>query len=420
MRMWIGLTTALLVAFVISVFVLLVPPKELTFAAGPQGGAYAAFADRYREILARDDIEVEIIHTNGSGDNARLLASGEADVAILQGGIDVPGGTAEAIGGIFFEPMMFMVRTAENIPKNPAHWRNLRITSGTPGSGTAAAFEDFQQAVGLDPERNFHLGLPYSEAIDALLQGDVHVAAFITTVDSPYLEQAYASPEISLLPLDYVDAISRRLSYATVTTVPSGAISLHPVIPARPLEVLALEARLAIEPDLHPALINRLTLAAKELHTQRDIITERDTFPTVDGTDMDINTVARQLIEVGPSTWNQWLPYWLAAQLNRMLLLILPVLLIFVPLFRILPSLYAYFMGWRVWQHYPQIRDIEDDLERQQDDENLMEMDRELVEMDERISRLRLPAAYRQAAYQARLHIDLVRSRINARRQTGR
>ena len=35
----------------------------------------------------------------------------------------------------------------------------------------------------------------------------------------------------------------------------------------------ALEARLAVRPNLHPALVNRLTMAAIELHAARNIIT---------------------------------------------------------------------------------------------------------------------------------------------------
>ncbi len=71
-----------------------------------------------------------------------------------------------------------------------------------------------------------------------------------------------------------------------------------------------------MRPNLHPALVNRLTMAARELHAARDIITGRNTFPTVTGTDMPVNTVTRRLIMKDPSTWHQWLPDWMAAQVT--------------------------------------------------------------------------------------------------------
>ncbi|MGR3712140.1 MAG: TAXI family TRAP transporter solute-binding subunit [Shimia sp.] len=419
MRWWLGISTIIFALTLGLVLFLLVPPKSLVLAAGPENGAYARVAVQYRDILARDDIALNIRYTNGSVDNVDLLESGEADVALLQGGIPIEKGAAEAIGGLFFEPMLFLVRAQSNVPRNPAHWKNLRITAGKQGSGTAAAFTDLQAAVELDPAANTLLTLAYADAVEALRKDIVDVAVFVTTVDAPYLEQAFNAPDLAFLPLVYIDAISRRLDFATIATVPSGAISLAKVIPAAPQKVLALETRLAMVPDLHPALINRLTMAAKELHASRDIITGRHTFPTVEGTGMEVNSVARQLIQDGPSTWHDLLPYWVAAQVNRLLLLTLPILLIVVPMFRVLPSLYAYFMGWRVWQHYPLIRQIEDELALQQDAASLADMDKQLIEMDDRIAKLGLPAAYRQAAYHARMHIDLVRKRIRDRQNAA-
>ena len=416
MRAWIAIILASVIVVPILILTVLLPPKTVVFAAGPPGGAYAEVAARYRDILARDGITVEILSTDGSVDNVGHLTSGEVDVALLQGGIPVSETLAEAIAGVFYEPMLFVIRKGQPIARNPAFWSGLRISSGAIGSGTRAAFEDFQKAVGLAPSANTLFDLPYGDALAALSAGQIDMAVFVTTVDAPYLARAYTDTTLDFLPLSYVETISRRLEYATVATVPSGAVSLAPVVPSAPQKVLALEARLAVRPNLHPALVNRLTMAAIELHAARNIITGRNTFPTVTGTDMTVNTVARQLIVEGPSTWHQWLPYWMAAQVNRLLLLTLPILFILVPLLRVFPSLYAYFMGWRVWQHYPMIRQIEDQLAQQQDSQALDRMDTQLIEMDRRIAELGLPAAYRPAAYHARMHIDLVRKQIHDRR----
>lgn len=412
MRIWIALTTLIFAISLTLILFLLLPPKTLVLAAGPQGGAYAQIARRYAHILARDGITLERLHTNGSAENAQLLEEGKVDAALLQAGIQISHGTAEAIGGIFYEPMLFLTRKSNSIPSNPILWKGLRIASGREGSGTAAAFVDFQQAVGLDPEDNIRVSLAYADAIEALENGEIDIGVFVTTIDAPYLTRAYASDNIAFLSLTNTDAISRHLEYADVATIPSGAVSLAPVRPSTPQQVLALQARLVISPDLHPAMINRLTMAAKELHAKRDIITSRGAFPTIEGTGMPVNNIARQLIQEGPSAWHNLLPYWMAAQLNRALLLMLPILLFMVPLFRLVPMIYSYFRGWQVWQHYPQIRSIEEELTFQKGTLDLLEMDRQLELVDHKISRLKLPAAYRQAAYDARLHIDLVRKRI--------
>lgn len=132
---------------------------------------------------------------------------------------------------------------------------------------------------------------------------------------------------------------------------------------------------------------------------------------------MPINNIARQLILNGPSMWHDWLPYWLASQVHRLILLMLPILFIVLPAMRALPQLYAYFMRWRVWRHYPEIRLIEDKLAEITENTDLARMDSELVALDDRLSQIRLPAAYRQTAYNARIHIKLVRGRISEMRE---
>ncbi len=412
MRVWILICVCVVLAILTAILIRLHPPGSLSLASGPAGGAYVSVADDYARILARDDIHLDIIETAGSVENARLLEEKIVDAAILQGGIDVPSQYAEAVGAIFFEPVIFLTRRGDAIPRNPAHWKGLRINSGADGSGTAAAFRDFEQAVGLSIDDNTHLSIPYDKAVDALLSDQVDIAVFVAPIDAPYLMSAYDRPGLALLDLEHVEAISRRLEYASVVTVPPGGMSLDPVRPPRPIEFIALEARLAVRPGLHPALVNRLTMAAIELHRSRGIITDPGIFPSIEGTGLHMNNTARQLVLEGPSTWHNWLPYWIAAQINRVLLLFLPFFFIVVPLLRLLPLAYAYLMRWRVWQHYPEIRQIEDDLGSNPSAAELEEMRLHLAELDERLAGLRLPAAYRQGQYDARLHLELVQKRI--------
>jgi ABC-type nitrate/sulfonate/bicarbonate transport system substrate-binding protein len=412
MRKWFLLAFCAAILAVVLIIRGLQPPAKMTMASGPAGGAYARIAAQYQKILAQDGIDLKLVETSGSVENADLISTQQVDTAILQGGIRVADPDVETIGGLFFEPMIFLVRKDSNIPRNPALWHRLRINSGPPGSGTAAAFADFETAVGLQPSVNQHLGLKYSQAVKALVEGQIDIAVFVAPVNAPYLAAAYSDPAVRFLPLEYTEAISRRLEYATTVTMPPGAVSLLPVIPQGPRLLMVLEARLAITPDLHPALVNRLTMAAIELHSARGAITDHGMFPSVEGTGLPVNNASRQLIISGPSIWQDWLPYWMASQVHRLVLLLLPILFIALPALRALPQIYAYAMRWRVWKHYPEIRVIEDRLTNTADQAELAQMDVRLVDLDESLSQIRIPASYKQTAYDARLHIELVRNRI--------
>lgn len=392
----------------------LYPPREMTIAAGPAGGAYHETARSYAAILARNGLRLNILETEGSVENAGLISRGDVDAAFLQGGIPVDRDRVEAIGSIFYEPIIFIIRAGADINPNPAKWQGLRINSGAEGSGTEAALRQFERVVGLSRADNTHLEIPYAEAIDALLAGELDIVVFVAPLDAPYVEETFGNTRLRHLIIDHPDAISRLLSFATLVTVPSGGLLLDPVTPKDDRTMIALEARLAVNADLHPALVDRLTMAAIELHGNRGVLAEVDQFPSVRGTGLLVNNTARLLIQEGPSTWHDWLPYWVAAQINRVFLLFLPFFFIVLPILRALPSTYAYAMRRRVWRHYPEIRRIEDELSRNPELVDVDAMQQKLSELEERLSLMLLPAAYRQVQYDARLHLQLVQLRIAA------
>lgn len=405
---------ALLLGGTVYAFLGLRPPDSMTLAAGPEDGGYYRVAEKYRDILARDGIRVDILTTEGSLDNIDRLASGAADAAILQGGIEARDLPIEAIATIFYEPVVFLMRDTADIPENPALWRGLTINRGQDGSGTYAAFESFRQAVDLPLEANTYTQHGYTDAVHALEEGRLDLAIFVAPFDAPYLLEAYHSPHVDFLQLEYVEAISRRWPYANVAYVPDGAVSLDPVVPDQTRAVLALKTLLTMRSDLHPALVNRLTMAALELHSARGIMNDQGEFPSIVESTFPMNGSARQLIVNGPTIWQEKLPFWIAAQVNRVFVLLLPLLFLLIPLLRALPAAYAYAMNYRVWQHYPAMRAIENELDSEASAEMLDDMAQRLTTLDQQLGQLRLPAPYRQAAYHARLHVDLLQKRIKA------
>ena len=388
----------------------LVPPKSLVFAAGSEGGGYWQIAERYREILARDGIEVTVLATAGSVENAALMSLGAADIALVQGGIPTEPGLI-ALGAVFREPMFVFALKDAAVPQNPGGWNGVRTAIGPPGSGTRAAVETLMSsaelpdgALVLDPRGG-------REAAAALLAGDLDVAVFVAPMSASYLAPLFTSTRVEILELDHIDAISRRLPQSDVTWLPSGALSLDPPLPAVPRHVLSMVATLAAQPDLHPSLIDRLVEAAREIHGARNAITDAGDFPGIEGIALPINAQARDLIENGPSPLHAYLPYWVVAQISRFAILLLPILFLMLPILRILPGLYAWRMRHRVFRHYADISEIEEEAKTAEPARLKVLRDR-LDAIDGEIAGLNLPLPYRQVAYTARLHIDLLREKM--------
>ena len=128
------------------------PPKTIRFAAGSPGGAYHAFAERYQRLLAEEGVEVELVETQGSIDNLRLLDDSEVDVGLVQGGLSTPRDEEKlrSLGGLFPEPFWVFVRKdveAETL----GDLRNLRMAVGGQGAPLAPYLD---WAIFSDPGQN--------------------------------------------------------------------------------------------------------------------------------------------------------------------------------------------------------------------------------------------------------------------------
>lgn len=78
-----------------------------------------------------------------------------------------------------------------------------------------------------------------------------------------------------------------------------------------------------------------------------------------------------------------------------------------------------WFQKRRVWRFYQRIAALEEELGKAQTSTEVEEVAKNIEEVDTALANLNLPLAYRQGAYDARLHIDLIRQEI-ARRRTAK
>lgn len=389
----------------------LAPPKEVRIAVGGQGGGYWTIAEKYAEMLRADGIQAELLETSGSVQNSALLASGQADVALLQGGIPVPT-AAKSLGAIFYEPLLIFVRDGVDVPSNPALWEGLRIARGGQGSGTAAAFEMFAKSGGVNTAKSTLLDDGGRAAADAILLARADLAVFVAPITAPYLQPLFADTSLNLLKLDHLTAITRGMRQTEVLTIPSGGISLNPVRPTGDVPVVGMVAHLVADQEIHPSIVDRLVEAAKKIHNGADAITKSNEFPAANGGGYAFDPYAAKLLREGTSPLQAYLPYWIVAQIDRFAILLVPILIFLLPLFRIIPGVYVWRMRSRVFRYYSDIREIDLGVRQAETAKELGTLLGRLEEIDEVLSHLNLPPPYRDRAYTAHLHIDLIRQKI--------
>src|SRR5262249_21383919 len=102
-------------------FVRPAPPSSITITSGPDGSIFRNTAEKYRSILGRNGITLQILPSKGSLENLQRLndPSFHVDVGFVQGGManDIKVERLVSLGSLFYEPVAVFYRSANPIDR---------------------------------------------------------------------------------------------------------------------------------------------------------------------------------------------------------------------------------------------------------------------------------------------------------------
>ena len=206
------------------------PPRTLIMVTGPEGGAYYEFGKRYRELLARERIDLRLLPTAGSLENLSRLrdSQSKAEVGFLQGGItsEKESPDLESLGTVSYEPLWFFCRSVFLGKMKGLHrmdsLRGRKISIGPEGSGTRALALVLLERNGID--RRFAELLPLTPQVagEKLLRNEIDAALMVASWDSPVVQRLLADKNIDLATFPRADAYVALYPYLSKVTVPEG------------------------------------------------------------------------------------------------------------------------------------------------------------------------------------------------------
>jgi uncharacterized protein len=391
------------------------PPRTIRMAAGAEQGAYMESAKRYREILARDGIRLEVVATNGSIQNLHLLQAGTGgvDVGFVQGGTaseDAPG--LMSLASVFFEPLWVFVR-ADALPRYLTDLKGRRLAVGVEGSGTRALARQLLAASGMT-EGVTLLSMGGDEAVQALLIGAVDVAFFVTARPLPQLAPLFRARGIRLMSFTQAHAFSQQFRFLSKIILPEGRLDLAADIPLKDTVLLAPAAALVARDTLHPAIIDRLIRAAEAVHGRSQLFSEPDQFPSSQFIDIPISPDAARDLRSGPTFLRRHLPFWAAAMAERFLVMLVPVLTLLLPLLRFAPPVYRWQVRRRILRRYRRLREIEARVFTAGGVAERASLLAQLQALEDEVGRLHVPLAFVDGLYILRTHIRFIRRIIES------
>ena len=288
----------------------------------------------------------------------------------------------------------------------------MRIAVGAEGSGTKVLAMQLLELNGINAKNTQLLLYDSQQAVEGLLNGEIDVAFFVTTHRSSYLRPLLKSKSITLMGLQRAEAYALRYHYLHVLKLPEGVIDFQDNIPSRDLTLVAPSTQLVARSDLHPALIELFLQTAEIVHEPGGGFERRGEFPAPKYLDFELSPEAKRFYRSGTPFLKRYLPFWVANFLNRMKIMLLPLVALLYPLFKLMPPIYRWRMRSRIYRWYSELEAVDlgmnkEDLAASLDEYLLM-----LDNLEEKVSNISVPLAFSRELYSLRVHIDMLREKL--------
>ena len=390
------------------------PPRTVVMATGAEGGANHELGIRYREILAKAGVNLQLLPTTGSLENLTQLRDPESGVGVgfIQGGTtnQKESPSVESLGTVSYEPLWFFRRS--EIGEGIQALRGRRLSIGPEGSGGRALALEIVKRFRIDSIIGGLLGFAPQVAAEKLIAGDIDAALIVTAWESPVVQRLINANGIELVSAPRADAYIALYPFLNKLVLPAGVSDLLNNRPPTDIVMVAPKASLAVRADLHPAIQHLLLTAAVQIHSPPGIFQKAGQFPAAEAIDIPLSNEAQRFYKNGRPFLQEHLPFWMATIVERVLVVFIPLAVLLYPMVKLLPRMYDWLMQSRILRLYDEMRSIEREIETEGQAHNFDAISAKLDRLNQRANRLRLPTTYASTLYTLRSHLDLVRARL--------
>ena len=410
-----GIIVTILGFIVAYQFVEPAPPRTITMGTGDKSGAYYAFAQRYREILARDGVTLEIRNTAGSVENLRLLEAkeGGVDIAFVQGGIGNPADhpDLQSLASLYFEPVWVFYHRGLQIKRLP-DMRGKKIAIGPEESGVSALATKLLAVNGVNAQTATLLPLGGEKAVEALHEKRAEVAFFVLSPQSSLIQNLLLQKDFNLLSFERGDAYQRAYPFLSPLKLPEGVMDFEKNVPGRDILLIASAANLVVRQGFHPALVDLLLGAAVEVHSAPGLFQDLNEFPSQKYLDFPLQKEAQRFLRSGPTLLKKYLPFWAAVFIERAKVMLLPFFTLLIPLIRFFPPGFRLKMRSRIYRWYRHLEEIDVKGAQSTSPEEIRTYILELGKMEKEVMHVSVPLSYAGELYTLRLHIAHVQESL--------
>jgi hypothetical protein len=243
-------------------------------------------------------------------------------------------------------------------------------------------------------------------------KGEIDAAFVVGPTQSSLVWSLLYTPGIRLMSLTHAEAYTRRFAYLAHLVLPRGAIDLTMDLPPQDIHLVSPMATLLVRESTHPALIDLLMQAAAEVHGEPGVFQKPREFPRAGHSDFPLSKEAERFFKSGRPFLQRYLPFWAATLIDRMVVMIVPLLAVLIPLFKFAPAIYGWRVRSRIYRRYGELKFLENQVNESPALHTRAEWLDRLQNIENDAARIRTPLTFSDMLYTLRAHIDLVRESI--------
>ncbi|MGB7102247.1 MAG: TAXI family TRAP transporter solute-binding subunit [Xanthobacteraceae bacterium] len=394
------------------------PPSKITIAGSFKGGHYQSLALRYKAVLARAHVAVDVRTTGGAMENLRLLNDPNSgiQIAFVQGGVanDDQAPDLLSLGRIDYQVFWLFYHADETL-SDLTELRGKRIAVGPLGSGTRIVSQKILEVGGVTSENTTLVNLTPQRAAEALSDGSIDAVFLNFSPDSPILDGLLKNPKFRPMSFSDAEALTRIFPFLVRLVMPRGVIDYQNKVPAADVILIATTNAVLVRKEIHPAIIDLLAQTIMEVHSSPGIFQRIGEFPTQADPEYPMAEEARDFYRNGPSLLNRYLPFWITNYVKRGIALLVAVIAIIIPMFSYGPNLYRWLVQYRMRALYRRLRVIEATLQTAATAPEIAALEGEVESLDRAIHGLGVPVKHSDLYFTLKSHLNLVRIRVGSR-----
>lgn len=403
--------------YITSQFIQPVPKKEFTIATGSEQGQYYKTALLYKEVLEKQKVKVNIVTSNGSIDNLNLLKDKKVDMAFIQNGIeyDKKDTQLKSLASTYYEPLWIFYKNENYTMDYIVELTSKKISIGKEGSGTFDLASKILHDNKVDNSNSSIFNYSTKEAKEKLLKGKVDAIFLVSSPEAPIIKELLENPNINLFSFKRAKAYSRKYSFLESLNLYEGTVNLYKNLPSENTNLLSTTATLTVRDDFSEELTRLVLKSIKEIHNKKSLFEAENQFPNIENITIPISAEAQRYFTYGDTWLEKIFPYWIASNLDRLKILIIPLLTLLIPLVKGGFPLYTWSVRSKIYRWYDEIQALDLSLESL-DKKQLMHKLLEIEELKKEIKEeTKVPLSYMGEYYNLIMHLELIISKVRSK-----